>query len=175
MRRAMRRASALICSMAATLAALGAMPVASAVAESIQPSYLPAGRLEISGKHGYAEVWYDKRIRKISYVEIYYACRAAGPAHSKYPAYVALESERHVAVRHRRASGHFTEKIAYEFDPKALGAEAQVKWRLSGMRISPGGLSGKLAVSVKGPATICPFSFGARALFPTGRPGDRNP
>ncbi len=170
----MRRGAALICSIAATAAALGALPVDSAVAESIQPSYLPAGRVEISGKHGYAEVWYDKRIKKISYVEVYYACRPAGPAHSKYPAYVALESEKHAAVEHGRASGQFTEKITNEFDPKALGDEARVVWRFSGMHISSGGLSGKLAISVKGPTTVCPFSLRARALAPTGRPGDKS-
>jgi hypothetical protein len=170
----MRRAFAATCSTLAAAAALAALPVAPAVAQSIQPSYLPAGRLEISGKHGYAEVVYDKKIKKISYIEIYYACRAAGPAKSKYPAYIALESENHVSVQGGRASGSFTEKITEEFDPKAIGAEASVTWKLSEMRISTGGLSGKLSFDVKGPATVCPFSLGTRPFVPDGRPGDKN-
>ncbi|MHB1538108.1 MAG: hypothetical protein ACYCUM_00740 [Solirubrobacteraceae bacterium] len=163
-----------VCTTIAAAAALVALPAAPALAMSIQPAYLPAGRVEISGKHGYAEVWYDKRIKRISYVEIYYACRAAGSSKSRYPAYLALESRRHVNVAGGRASSRFTEKISYEFDPKALGAKANVAWTLSGMRISKGGLSGKLAFRVSGPATICPFSAGARELAPAGRPGDKN-
>lgn len=170
----MRRASTIICSTFVACAALAALSEVSALAESIQPSYLPAGRLEISGKHGYAEVVYDKRIKKISYVEIYYACRAAGPAKSKYPAYLALESEDRVPVQGGSASGSFTEKITEEFDPKALGDEAAVSWKLSDMRTSTGGLSGKLSFDVKGPATVCPFSLPTRPFVPTGRPGDKN-
>lgn len=170
----MRRPFAIICSLLAASAAFSSLAIAPASGKSIQASYLPAGRLDISGKHGYAEVIYDKRTKKIGYVEIYYACRAAGPAKSKYPAYLALESEDQVPVKGGSASGNFTEKITEEFDPKAIGDEVTVSWKMSGMRISSGGLSGKLSFDIEGPATVCPFSLSTRPFVPTGRPGDKD-
>ncbi|MHB1467724.1 MAG: hypothetical protein ACYCU0_07935 [Solirubrobacteraceae bacterium] len=170
----MPRVTAAICSTLAAAAALAALPIAPAVAHSIQPAYLPAGRTQLNGKDGYAEVVYDKRTKKIDYVEIYYACRAAGPSKSRYPAFIGLDSQAQVGVHGRRAAGSYTEKITAEFDPKAIGDQVTVNWTLSDIGFSHDGLTGKLSFSVSGPATVCPFSVGARKLQPSGRPGDKN-
>ena len=142
------------------------MPATLALAHSVQPAYLPDGRTLIM-KTGYVDITYDTRIKKVNYVQVYYPCRAAGPAHSKYPSYLSLSPKTLFApMPGGRASGMFTQTLTTDDAPKVGGDTATVTWKVSGVKISTAGLSGSLAVTVSGPKTICPFSFSGKKLVP---------
>ena len=141
------------------------MPVSAALAHSIQSPNLPDGRLQIKGS-GYIDVQYNKKAKKFNYVQVYYPCRAAGPAKSAYPAYLSLTTNPRVALHGGRASGSFSNKISDTSDPKAVGDSAMVKWSVRGVRFSTKGLAGTVVVAVTGPGAICPFSLKNKRLVP---------
>jgi hypothetical protein len=149
---------------AAVLAA-AVVPVSAALAHSIQSPNLPDGRLQIKGS-GYIDVQYNKKTKKFNYVQVYYPCRAAGPAKSKYAAYLSLTTNPRVALHRGRASGSFASKITDTSDPKAAGDTATVNWSVRGVQLSTKGLSGTLKVTVSGPGAICPFSLKNKRLVP---------
>jgi hypothetical protein len=146
------------------VAAVAAMPGAVALAHSVQSPNLPDGRYQL--KNGYVDVEYNKKIKKIDYVQVYYPCRAAGPAHSKYPAFISLDKKPDVPLKGGQSASTFTNKITADFDPKAVGDTATVTWTVRGVKFSPQGLSGDLNVMVTGPSAICPFSLKNKALVP---------
>jgi hypothetical protein len=117
-------------------------------------------------KNRYVDVEYNKKIRKIDYVQVYYPCRAAGPAHSKYPAFISLDKKPDVPLKGGKSGSTFTNKITADFDPNAAGGTATVTWTVRGVRVSTQGLSGHLNVTVTGPPAICPFSLKNKTLVP---------
>jgi hypothetical protein len=148
----------------ACVAAMAATPGSVALARSIQNPNKPDGRLQL--KNGYVDVEYNKRIKKIDYVQVYYPCRAAGPSHSRYPAFISLDTNPHVALQGGQTAGTFTFKITDEADPKAVGDAATVTWAVRGVRFSKQGLAGDLNLSVTGPRAVCPFSLKNKPLVP---------
>jgi hypothetical protein len=150
----------------ACVAALAAMPGAVALAHSVQSPNKPDGRLQL--KNGYVDVEYNTKIKKFDYVQVYYPCRAAGPAHSRYPAFINLDTNPHVALVGRQSAGTFTFKITDETDPKAVGDTATVRWAVRGVHFSTQGLGGDLNLTVSGPPAICPFSVNDKQLVPLG-------
>ena len=149
---------------AAVLGAV-AVPASVALAHSIQPANLPDGRLAIKGS-GYIDVQFNKKTKKFNYVQVYYPCRAAGPAKSKYPAYLSLTTNPRVGLHGGRASGSFSNKITDTSDPKALGDSASVTWSVRGVRFSSKGLAATVQVTVSGPRAICPFALNNKRLVP---------
>jgi hypothetical protein len=118
-------------------------------------------------KNGYVDVEYNKKIKKIDYVQVYYPCRAAGPAHSKYPAFISLATNPHAVLKGGQGAGTFTDKITDDIsDTRAVGDTATVTWTVRGVRFSNQGLSGDLNLAVTGPPATCPFSLKNRALVP---------
>jgi hypothetical protein len=99
-------------------------------------------------------------------VQVYYPCRAAGPAKSQYPAYLSLTTNPRLALDGGRASGSFANKITHTSAPKAVGDSATVTWSVRGVRFSTKGLSGTVQVTVSGPKAICPFSLKNKRLVP---------
>jgi hypothetical protein len=150
----------------ACVAAVAAAPGAVALAHSAPNPNLPDGRYQL--KNGYVDVEYNKKIKKIDFVQVYYPCRAAGPAHSRYPAFIGLDTNPHAALHGGRAGGTFRNKITEAIDPKAFNDIATVTWSVSAVRFSTPGLAGKLNVTVTGPPTICPFSLKNKTLVPLG-------
>lgn len=156
----------------ACVAAAAAVPGAVAIAHSVQSPNLPEGRYQM--KNGYVDVEYNKKIKKIDFVQVYYPCRAAGPAHSQYPAFISLVTNRHVALQGGHGAGTFTSKITDETDTKAVGDTATVRWTVRGVRLSTQGLSGDLNLTVTGPPAVCPFSLKNKTLVPLlDIPGNR--
>lgn len=141
------------------------MPVSAALAHSIQSPSLPDGRLQIKGS-GYIDVQFNKKTKKFNYVQVYYPCRAAGPARSKYPAYLSLTTNPRTGLHGGRASGSFRNKITDTSDPKAVGDTATVNWSVRGVRFSTKGLAATVAVTVSGPTATCPFSLKNQQLVP---------
>ena len=148
----------------AAVAAAVAVPVSAALARSIQSPNLPDRRLQIKGSG--IEVQYNKKTKKFNYVQVYYPCRPAGPAKSKYPAYLSLSTNPRVGLYGGRAFGRFANKITDTSDPKAVGDSATVDWSVRGVRFSTEGLSGAVEVTVSGPKAICPFSLKNKQLVP---------
>ncbi len=141
-------------------------PAAAALAGSAPNPNLPAGEANVRGD-GYVYVQYSKKLRRISYVQLYYRCAAAGPRHSKYPGYISLTTRKRVVIHRGRAAGRFTSKINDPIDdPRATGETARVSWTVRDLEMHAAGLSGKLHVKVTGPANTCPFSFSNRRLIP---------
>jgi hypothetical protein len=151
--------------LAACAAATAMVPGAVAWAHSIQSPNLPDGRLNTKNG-GYIDVEYNRKQKKLGYIQVYYACRAAGPANSKYPAYLSLTTDPRVPLHSGRASGSFNYKITESFDSQAVGDTATVAWSVSGVKLSTAGLSGTLNVSVSGPPATCPFSLKNKHLTP---------
>jgi hypothetical protein len=144
------------------------VPGAVALAHSVQSPNLPDGRLLTKGG-GYIDVQYDKKIKKLNYIQVYYPCRAAGAAKSKYPAYLSLDTNPRTPLHGGRASGSFTYKITAGLAPtatNAAGDTATVTWTVSGVKLSAPGLSGTVDVSVSGPRTVCPFTLTKKRLVP---------
>lgn len=141
-----------------------AMSGAVALAHSVQNPNLPDGRFQL--KNGYVDVEYNKKIKKLDYLQVYYPCRAAGPSKSQYPAFISLDTNPHTALVGDKAAGTFTKKITDSSDPKALGDTATVTWAVRGVRFSTKGLSGDLNVTVTGPRAVCPFSLKNKILVP---------
>ncbi len=148
----------------ACVAAVAAAPGAVALAHSVPSPNLPDGRYQL--KNGYVDVEYNKKIKKIDFVQVYYPCRAAGPAHSKYPAFIGLDTNPHVALHGGQGAGTFTQKITEATDPKAFGESATVTWSVRGVRFSKAGLSGDLNLTVTGQRALCPFSLKNKKLVP---------
>jgi hypothetical protein len=165
----MRRVLVGIC-----LTAVAVLPGAVALAHSVQPANLPDGRTMIKSS-GYVDVEYNRKLKKITYIQVYYPCRAAGAAHSKYPAYLSLAtSSARVPLHSGAASGTFSTKIGNDITiTRAVGKTATVNWAISGIKIETAGLAGKLSIKVSGPSAVCPFSFSGKKLVPLNDiPGD---
>ena len=148
----------------ACVAAVAAMPGVVALARSIQNPNLPDGRFQL--KNGYVDVEYNKKIKKLDYIQVYYPCRAAGPSQSRYPAFIGLDTNPHAALIGGQAAGSFRHKITDPTDPKAVGDTASVVWTVRGVRFSKQGLSGDLNLTVTGPRPTCPFSLKNKHLVP---------
>ena len=112
---------------------------------------------------------YSQKVKKINYVQVYYPCRAAGPAHSKYPAFISLTTNPHAALHGGKSASTFTNKITDSSDPKAVGDTATVTWTVSGVKFSQAGLSGDLNLAVSGPSAVCPFTLKNKHLTPLVR------
>jgi hypothetical protein len=157
-----------------SLVVIAALPGAVALAHSVQPTNLPDGRTMIKSS-GYVDVEYDRKLKKITYIQVYYPCRAAGAAHSRYPAFLSLMTgSARVPLHGGAASGTFTTKIANDITiTRAVGKTATVHWSVSAIKIETAGLAGRLNVKVSGPSPVCPFSFSGKKLIPLNDiPGD---
>ena len=141
-----------------------AMSGAVALAHSVQNPNLPDGRFQL--KNGYVDVEYNKKIKKIDFIQVYYPCRAAGDSKSKYPAFIGLDTNPHAALVGDKSAGTFTKRITEATDPKAFGDTATVRWAVRAIRFSAKGLSGDLNLTVTGPRTICPFTLTNKLLVP---------
>jgi hypothetical protein len=155
----------------ACVAAVAATPVAVALAHSVQSPTLPDGRYQL--KNGYVDVQYSTKVKKFNYVQVYYPCRAAGPAHSKYPAFISLSTNPHAALHGGKSGSTFTNKITDSSDPKAVGDTATVTWTVSRVKFSAAGLSGNLNLVVSGPPGVCPFTLKNKHLVPLEQQGQQ--
>ncbi|HUA46703.1 MAG TPA: hypothetical protein VMA77_15835 [Solirubrobacteraceae bacterium] len=155
----------------ACVAVGAAAPGAVALAHSIQSPNLPDGRYNF--KNGYVDVQYSTKVKKINYIQVWYPCRAAGPAHSKYPAYLSLTTNPHAALHGGKSTGTFTNKITDSSDPKAVGDTATVTWTVGRVKFSTAGLSGNLNLAVSGPSTVCPFTLKNKHLAPLNSQGQQ--
>jgi hypothetical protein len=155
----------------ACVAAVAATPGAVALAHSVQSPNLPDGRYNF--KNGYVDVQYSQKVKKINYVQVYYPCRAAGPAHSKYPAFISLSTNPHAALHGGKSGSTFTNKITDSSDPKAVGDTATVTWTVGGVKFSQAGLSGNLNLAVSGPSAVCPFTLKNKHLTPLEAQGQQ--
>ena len=105
----------------AAVVAAAAVPVSAALAHSIQSPSLPDGRLQIKGS-GYIDVQFNKKTKKFNYVQVYYPGRAAGPARSKYPAYLSLTTNPRTGLHGPRLASGLQKR---EQDHRHLGSEGR--------------------------------------------------